>query len=321
MAIVSCPECEKKLKVADTSVGKKVKCSCGAIFVAEEGASPVAAPPPAEKVLVACTECGAPLKVSAASLGKRVKCPKCSEAFVAAVEKAAPKPAAKKPAPPSEPEFGFQDDQEESPRPAKKRRDEDSDDDAPKARTKGRPKPRDDDEDDKPAAPPPQKSRLVLNLIVGLLVLSYAGFFAAVYFKQITLDLPHSGTGAFVPKKGGFVPPPEKKNEEEKKDGDDKKADEKKDEGNELPPTDIKKMGKGGGKKKKDVEPKKIDEPKEDKVDPETALLHRPRMIAWIEPSTRRQFAFHAESSGTAVPGDGTSQGRLPLGFLWNTGC
>jgi len=42
MAIVSCPECSKKLKVADTSVGKKVKCACGNVFVAEAGeAAPV----------------------------------------------------------------------------------------------------------------------------------------------------------------------------------------------------------------------------------------------------------------------------------------
>ena len=119
MAIVSCPECGKKLKVADTSVGKKVKCICAAVFVAEEAGAAPASPPPAEKVLVACTECGAQLKVSATSLGKKVKCPKCGEAFVAAVEKAAPKLAAKKPAPPPEPEFGFQNDEEEAPRPAK----------------------------------------------------------------------------------------------------------------------------------------------------------------------------------------------------------
>ena len=35
MAIVSCPECGKKLKVADTSVGKKIKCSCGEVFLAQ----------------------------------------------------------------------------------------------------------------------------------------------------------------------------------------------------------------------------------------------------------------------------------------------
>ena len=42
MAIVSCPDCGKKLKVSDASIGKKVKCSCGNVFVAEEEAS---APP------------------------------------------------------------------------------------------------------------------------------------------------------------------------------------------------------------------------------------------------------------------------------------
>jgi uncharacterized protein (TIGR03067 family) len=89
MAIVSCPECQKKLKVADTSVGKKVKCSCGQVFVADAGASaPAAAAVAPDKVVVACSECGAKLKVAETSLGKKMKCPKCASVFVAAVEKA-----------------------------------------------------------------------------------------------------------------------------------------------------------------------------------------------------------------------------------------
>src|SRR4051794_7338995 len=88
MAIVSCPECGKKLKIADTSVGKKVKGPCGHVFVAN-GASPAPAatkPAPAvtpEKVYVACTECESKLKVATTSLGKKMKCPKCSAVFVA----------------------------------------------------------------------------------------------------------------------------------------------------------------------------------------------------------------------------------------------
>ncbi len=102
MAIVSCPECGKKLKIADTSVGKKVKGPCGHVFVAAaEGktlakAAPPAPAPAAEKVYVSCTECGAKLKVAGTSLGKKMKCPKCAAAFVAKIEdgpKAKPKPA------------------------------------------------------------------------------------------------------------------------------------------------------------------------------------------------------------------------------------
>jgi uncharacterized protein (TIGR03067 family) len=87
MAIVSCPECQKRLKVADASIGKKVKCSCGRVFVAEaEAAAPAAVA--SDKVMVACSECGAKLKVAGTSLGKKMKCPKCASVFVAAVEKA-----------------------------------------------------------------------------------------------------------------------------------------------------------------------------------------------------------------------------------------
>src|SRR4029079_8307633 len=95
MAIVSCPECNKKLKVADASVGKKVKCSCGNIFVAqvEAPAAPVEAAPMApEKVFVACTECSAKLKVAPTSRGKKMKCPRCASVFVAKVQEETPPP-------------------------------------------------------------------------------------------------------------------------------------------------------------------------------------------------------------------------------------
>src|SRR6516162_1987741 len=94
MAIVSCPECSKRLKVADTSVSKKVKCSCGKVFVVEsKDAAPARAPEAAsEKVLVTCNECGAKLKVATTSLGKRMKCPKCAGVFTASAEEEAPAP-------------------------------------------------------------------------------------------------------------------------------------------------------------------------------------------------------------------------------------
>ncbi|MBI3821795.1 MAG: TIGR03067 domain-containing protein [Planctomycetes bacterium] len=115
MAIVSCPECGKKLKVADMSIGKKVKGPCGHVFVAEaEAAAPAKAAAPAaasDKVMVACTECGAKLKVAGTSLGKKMKCPKCTGVFVARADE--PAPPVKKAAPPAEPEL----DEDDAPRP------------------------------------------------------------------------------------------------------------------------------------------------------------------------------------------------------------
>ena len=146
MAIVSCPECSKKLKVADTSVGKKVKCSCGQVFVAETEAAtpppkkPAAAAAAVEKVIVACTECGAKLKVAMTSLGKKMKCSKCAEVFVAALEEEIeeappPPPPAKKSAKPVKPVSIDDDDEEEAPKPkskakAKPAKDDDEDMDA-----------------------------------------------------------------------------------------------------------------------------------------------------------------------------------------------
>src|SRR3954467_15522994 len=102
MAVVSCPECSKKLKVADTSVGKKVKCSCGNVFVArlEDAAPPVkTAAVVAEKVFVACTECGSKLKVATTSLGQKTKCPKCPSVCVPNIEAHEEEEEAPRPAP------------------------------------------------------------------------------------------------------------------------------------------------------------------------------------------------------------------------------
>src|SRR5206468_762514 len=75
--------------IADNLIGKKVKCSCGQVFVAQGDKSATQSDSEStsiDKVLVACSECGAKLKVGSTSLGKKMKCPKCAAVFVAAVE-------------------------------------------------------------------------------------------------------------------------------------------------------------------------------------------------------------------------------------------
>ena len=39
--VVSCPQCQRKLKIAPTSVGKSVKCPCGNVFKAQEAEEPL----------------------------------------------------------------------------------------------------------------------------------------------------------------------------------------------------------------------------------------------------------------------------------------
>jgi len=232
MAIVSCPACDKKLKVADTSVGKKVKCSCGNIFIAmAEAPAPVAAAVP-DKVMVSCTECGANLKVASTSLGKKMKCPKCAAVFVAALDEEPPLAAPiKKAAPPVAEEF---EDEDDAPRPAPKvnKKDEDDlfafgqeeteeetpskskakkksgdegefEDEAP--RSKGNKKAADDDEAPSPRAkgakPPAMKddaekpiypSRILANIFVTLLLLAYAAFFVLVFVFDFDTYMPPS---------------------------------------------------------------------------------------------------------------------------------
>ncbi|HZZ78576.1 MAG TPA: TIGR03067 domain-containing protein [Gemmataceae bacterium] len=230
MAIVSCPECGKKLKIADTSVGKKVKGPCGHIFVAANGEAPAPAaakPAPAvtpEKVYVACTECESKLKVATTSLGKKMKCPKCSAVFVANLPEEAP---IKKAPPPPEPE------EEEAPAPktkakpavsdddmddllnfaaadaetkdeadddagdlfknepiksrAKRRMDdeeskapvEEDEEELPKPKGKKPPRAEEDEEAPKPVYP----SRLVPNILVALLLLIFIGLIAAIFLN------------------------------------------------------------------------------------------------------------------------------------------
>jgi hypothetical protein len=223
MAIVSCPECGKKLKIADTSVGKKVKGPCGHVFVAQAEAQaapkPAAAPVAPEKVYVACTECGSKLKVATTSLGKKMKCPKCLAVFVANPPEEEPAPKAKaKPAvsdddmddllsfaqadakngksEAAEDEDLFKDEPIKS-RAQRKMDEEEEAADEPKPKGKAKPKPADDDDDEpkgkKPGTPPRfgkdeesakpvYPSRLIPNILVSLMVLAFGGLVGAIFF-------------------------------------------------------------------------------------------------------------------------------------------
>ncbi len=215
MAIVSCPECGKKLKVADTSVGKKVKGPCGHVFVAQGGAEAVLAPAVAvapEKVYVGCTECNAKLKVATTSLGKKMKCPKCSAVFVAALpdEEPAVKPMAKAKPAVSENDMddllafaqadaaganGEVDD--ENPfknepvksRAQRKMDEKDAEDELRKSKptkSDGEPMPK-SKKQAKPSrseapARPVYPSRLLPNVLVALLLLAFGGLVGAIFF-------------------------------------------------------------------------------------------------------------------------------------------
>jgi hypothetical protein len=190
MAIVNCPECSKKLKVADASVGKKVKCTCGTVFVAEAADAPAApsqvppaAPSVAEKVLVACTECASKLKVAATSLGKKMKCPKCGGVFVAALPATAlAEETMKRPAPAEDEEEPLHFADAES-----KDDDLEEEEDLPKPKVMPRKKQMDEEEEDEeddapePAAKPVYPSRLWVNLFVLFLVIAYGAFFALTH--------------------------------------------------------------------------------------------------------------------------------------------
>ncbi|MBI2804968.1 MAG: DUF1559 domain-containing protein [Planctomycetes bacterium] len=229
MAIVTCSDCSKKLKVADTSLGKKVKCTCGNVFVAQEAeaAAPARPAPVAagDKVMVECTECSAKLKVAATSLGKKMKCPKCASVFIAAAEEEEPpaktvkktppvvvavdddeeevvKPRAKtKPAKTDEDDLfmfaqgqsaGDDEVEETKPRARAKKSDDDEQDDwaPPKSKaskaSKARPPQRRDD-DDEPDETPVYPSRLLANLFVVFLLLVYCGLFLVSFLDYFPL--------------------------------------------------------------------------------------------------------------------------------------
>lgn len=192
MAIVRCTACEKKLKVADTSLGKKVKCTCGHIFVAATEAAAevtsIVAAAVAEKLIVACTECGSKLKVAASSLGKKMKCPKCAAVFVAN------KPPAEEPsaapvavAPDQEDDwmsFAQAESKEDEPKSRKGKAPPpmmEADDDEPAPKATGRPEPK------RPVPVPPETpkkypSRLLVNLFVFFLLFVFFAAFAGAFF-------------------------------------------------------------------------------------------------------------------------------------------
>lgn len=246
MAVIRCPECSKKLKVADTSVGKKVKCSCGNIFVAETEEK-AAAPLPvkkaavavaAEKVFVSCTNCEGKLKVATTSLGKKMKCPKCAGVFVAAIDEETPPAPAKKVRKPTPKPIADDKDDEETPKakskakgkPAKEDDDEmdalfgfaqadadtggdngmpsfDEEEEKPKSKAVPAKKPskaarpfKDEDGDENDESPRDKKAKIaapvyprrtVLNIFVLTLVTLYIAFFLVVYFDQIELGTKH----------------------------------------------------------------------------------------------------------------------------------
>lgn len=202
MAIVSCSACQKKLKVADTSVGKKVKCSCGNIFVAEADSSAVMATPvmaveAPDKVIVACTECGSKLKVATASVGKKLKCPKCAAVFVANIDMAAASPpvmaapvVASAVVVPADEDDDFaafaraESKDEDGAKPKKGKAPPpmvDDDDDAPwTPKAKGKPEPK------RPVptnadAPKKYPSRILVNCFVFFMLFGFLAFFAGVF--------------------------------------------------------------------------------------------------------------------------------------------
>lgn len=103
--VVSCPECQRKLKIAPTSIGKSVKCPCGNVFKAQEANEPplaVATPVASTTLVVACDNCQAKLKVPVSARGRKMKCSKCNATFVVPAEEApAAPPAWSEPAPPA----------------------------------------------------------------------------------------------------------------------------------------------------------------------------------------------------------------------------
>ena len=89
-AEVACSNCQRSLRVAESSIGKKGKCpKCQTVFLmqatsqspSKPESAPVAATAPISpisgtKIAVSCL-CGANLKVAGTMQGKRIQCPKC----------------------------------------------------------------------------------------------------------------------------------------------------------------------------------------------------------------------------------------------------
>jgi predicted Zn finger-like uncharacterized protein len=194
--VVTCPACQRKLKVAPASVGKSVKCPCGNVFVAHEAApEPAAATMLAETIIIACDNCHTRLKVPASARGRKMKCSKCATVFVVGGEEVltppplafeaepeAPRPRPGK-APARPPSLAGEDalaEFEEAP--------------PPRPKGKGRPAPLAlaDDEGARPRAQAPAPSSGVvgclLNLLVLAIVLAYAAAFVPFYLHVVTYD-------------------------------------------------------------------------------------------------------------------------------------
>jgi len=289
MAIVSCSACQKKLKVADASLGKKVKCSCGNVFVAEETNAPAVglSESGTDKVIVACTECGSKLKVAPAFLGKKMKCPKCAAVFIASVPAEAAKPVIV--ATPVEEDdlmvFAQADAREDdAPPPPKKSKapppmiEEDEEDEwTPKSRST--PTPARTDE------PKKYPSRVLATLFVFFMLSLFIAFFAGVYLfmeDESMIDPPKTNRKYLE----GFGWPPK----EQKKpaigqpgpDGGGRPKGKRKDE-NKVIAGDGDKKDKvvdGALDKNKDAEPKvRDDATKDEKIGAAVAPVWRPR--AW----------------------------------------
>ena len=66
---ISCPQCQKRLNVADSAAGKKVKCpGCSRVFVAEESYADADALPPLPP------DEPAPRRMAAKSPASRARC-------------------------------------------------------------------------------------------------------------------------------------------------------------------------------------------------------------------------------------------------------
>jgi hypothetical protein len=174
--IVSCPKCQKKLKIEDNVLGKNIKCpSCAAVFATKAPAGAAAPPPPPPP---AKTAPAAPKKAPPPPDDDEEEAPRRPAKAAPKADldddeddRPAKKPAAKK----------ARDDDDDDEPPAKKSRaddDEDEDDRPAKkgAAKKGRASDDDDDDDDRPAKKEKKKggSGKVLA-IIGVIVLLLCG--------------------------------------------------------------------------------------------------------------------------------------------------
>jgi hypothetical protein len=194
--VVSCPECQRKLKIAPTAVGKSVKCPCGNVFKAQEAdePAPVVAPhvPAPTTLVVACDGCQTKLKVPVSARGRKMKCSKCGTTFVVPAEDAPVAPPSRKPTPPP-----FEDAASEPEPPAKKPagsrpaffEDDDGNIAMAEPRGKARPAGRAAAQTEAAAGKQPKPASgcagCVLSVFVFLIVLAYAGAFVPLYFELL----------------------------------------------------------------------------------------------------------------------------------------